>query len=943
MADVIDVITRITYDVQDGELKDAAQSIQGQLQSVAILSNRLSKLQELLRNTSNEDIQKRQRITALINAQNKAIENTIANIGKEVQQNKVLQQAITNEIGLINTLTLKQKALTEERNKSNDVNKIRQYNKELESVNRQLGSLTNAGGGLSGQILSGLGIGAGFGIASLVSSGVGQIRQFISEASDLAAETEGVQRAFNRLNNPDLLQNLREATKGTVSDLELMKNAVQFSNFGLPVDKLATALSFARQRAADTGQSVDYLVQSIVTGIGRQSPLILDNLGINAKRVSDEFKRTGNFADAAFKIIQEEGMKATETVETFAEQQAKINASIQNAQAGFGKYFNEFKGFLFSLGKDIITGAALTENTFSDAYIKAQRAAREGNAQLQQIQTNANILYLQAFQQFQNQYEKADLGGRDKIKKQAQDMYTKLYNDGKTFYEKDLKQQVFYLRSLQQAYAQFNKRTAATQINLNTVTERDIASMSGEQLSGLSDQITNARAGLTAGDTKQIERYNKLSQVVKKYQNIINGSGGGGGLKKATEDWEEQQRRLNEALEKTYKLLGTPTQSELEAIEKQFKQINDEVNRLVGSLSESFRTQLQQLYTPAVTPETRAKAAQLEAQQAKRASLDNQKLRNENDRAARKADAERAKQQMEHYRGLYQQQKELDPNSPQSKAAKEDYRNARQKYRELRYIANEETRAAIDEAAQGYQYLAATAASALDEIYQKQIEGIERQIAATQERISVAVELAKLGNAQILQEEQNRLDELQKKREEVAEKQLRTNALLRASSSAIALAQAVQTVTNAGATGDPYTTAARIAAAVAALAAGISFATSITEAFAEGVVDYNGKGTGTSDSNLVRISRGESVITADATQRFKPILEAMNNGTFNPYTAMPMQQGNSKVEMKVLEGKMNELIEAYHSTGTTVKTRVDESGVHQIIERQRRLNQSRFR
>lgn len=879
MADVIDVITRITYDVQDGELKDAAQSIQGQLQSVAILSNRLSKLQELLRNTSNEDIQKRQRITALINSQNKAIETTIANIGKEVQQNKVLQQAITNEIGLINTLTLKQKALTEERNKSNDVNKIRQYNKELESVNRQLGSLTNAGGGLSGQILSGLGVGAGFGIASLISSGVGQVRQFISEASDLAAETEGVERAFNRLNDPNLLQNLREATKGTVSDLELMKNAVQFSNFGLPVDKLATALAFARQRAADTGQSVDYLVQSIVTGIGRQSPLILDNLGINAKRVSEEFKRTGNFAEAAFKIIQEEGMKATETVGTFAEEQARINATIQNAQAGFGKYFNEFKGFLFSLGKDFATGAAFTENTFTDTYIKAQRAAREGNEQLREIQTNANILYMQGFQQFQNQYERADLGSRDKIKKQAQDMYTKLYNDGKTFYANDLKQQTFYLRSLQQAYAQFNKRTAATQINLNTITERDIAGMSGEQLSGLSDQINGARAGLTAGDTKQIQRYNKLSEVVKKYQNTINGV-----VSKETKDWIKAQKELNEELEKTYRTLGTPSQSELDAIEKDFKQRETEANRLLGGLSDSFRKRLEGEYSPTRTSESEALNAQL--------------LTYERDRKE---------------------------NKKTEKAKKKD---------------REES---IQAAVEGYQYLAATAASALDQIYQKQLEGIDRQITATQERITVAVELAKLGNAQILQEEQNRLDELQKKREEIAQKQLQTNALLQASASAIALAQAVQTVTNAGATGDPYTTAARIAAAVAALAAGISFATSITEAFAEGVVDYNGKGTGTSDSNLVRISRGESVITADATQKFKPILEAMNNGTFNPYTAMPMQQGNSKLEMKTLEGKMDELIEAYYSTGTVVNNKMDENGWHSMTQRMQRRNQSRWR
>ncbi len=48
--------------------------------------------------------------------------------------------------------------------------------------------------------------------------------------------------------------------------------------------------------------------------------------------------------------------------------------------------------------------------------------------------------------------------------------------------------------------------------------------------------------------------------------------------------------------------------------------------------------------------------------------------------------------------------------------------------------------------------------------------------------------------------------------------------------------------------------------------------------FADGVVDYNGKGTGRSDSNLIRFSNGESVMTADATAANKSYLTAMNNG-----------------------------------------------------------------
>ena len=44
-----------------------------------------------------------------------------------------------------------------------------------------------------------------------------------------------------------------------------------------------------------------------------------------------------------------------------------------------------------------------------------------------------------------------------------------------------------------------------------------------------------------------------------------------------------------------------------------------------------------------------------------------------------------------------------------------------------------------------------------------------------------------------------------------------------------------------------------------------------------------GKGTETSDSNLVMISKGESVMNAKETRRFKPVLEAIRKDKFDEY------------------------------------------------------------
>jgi hypothetical protein len=79
---------------------------------------------------------------------------------------------------------------------------------------------------------------------------------------------------------------------------------------------------------------------------------------------------------------------------------------------------------------------------------------------------------------------------------------------------------------------------------------------------------------------------------------------------------------------------------------------------------------------------------------------------------------------------------------------------------------------------------------------------------------------------------------------------------------------------------NPYLIA--LALATGALEASIVQSRPIPQ-FAKGVVDFNGKGTGTSDENHVMISKGESVITAKATSQYKEELHALNKGTFADY------------------------------------------------------------
>lgn len=153
------------------------------------------------------------------------------------------------------------------------------------------------------------------------------------ELVDIAAQAEGVKKAFDSLNAPGLLDELRESTKGTVNDLELMKAAVKAKNFKIPLEQLATYFKFAQQRARATGESVDFLVESIINGIGRKSPLILDNLGISAVELREEMKKTGDMAKAVSNIINE---NMGDSVDVAADAMDRYKVSIDNLKSNLG-------------------------------------------------------------------------------------------------------------------------------------------------------------------------------------------------------------------------------------------------------------------------------------------------------------------------------------------------------------------------------------------------------------------------------------------------------------------------------------------------------------------------------------------------------------------------------------------------------------------------------
>jgi hypothetical protein len=217
---------------------------------------------------------------------------------------------------------------------------LKQFRGAMGNIDHSLRKLSGGFGALGGVI------GASF--------AVDIIQQFAAESIQLATKMEGVQAAFNRLNDPNLLSNLRAATAGTVDDLKLMQTAVKADNFRIPMDVLAKGLEFAQRRAQATGESVDYMVDSFITGLGRQSVMILDNLGISASELRERMAEGATMAEAVGEIMDEEFKKVGDRVVTTSMKIDQQRASITNLKSEIGeKLLPVYSAFLTQTNKGL--------------------------------------------------------------------------------------------------------------------------------------------------------------------------------------------------------------------------------------------------------------------------------------------------------------------------------------------------------------------------------------------------------------------------------------------------------------------------------------------------------------------------------------------------------------------------------------------------------------
>jgi hypothetical protein len=186
------------------------------------------------------------------------------------------------------------------------------------TVDSAVGKMVRLAG--KGFTLMGTAAVAGIGVAT---GAVAGLAATLGKLAIDAAPVEGISSAFDGLAESagrgadEMLDALQRGSAGMVSQRDLMlsfNKAAQLVSTDFAT-QLPEAMGYLSKVAAATGQNMDYLMNSLVTGVGRVSPMILDNLGIQV-----------SLADATARAAAMYGVE--EAALTKAQQQAGLMAVV---------------------------------------------------------------------------------------------------------------------------------------------------------------------------------------------------------------------------------------------------------------------------------------------------------------------------------------------------------------------------------------------------------------------------------------------------------------------------------------------------------------------------------------------------------------------------------------------------------------------------------------
>ena len=163
-----------------------------------------------------------------------------------------------------------------------------------------------------------------------------------------AGEVQDVSRGFDNLvasigGGEDSLKKLKDATDGTVSSVNLMKQANNAMMLGVVKsdDEMAQLFDTAQRLGQALGVETTSAINSMVTGMGRQSKLMLDNLGImvDANEAYERFAIANNISADALSDHEKKAAFNAEVLRQSKDLVAALGEEQLNASQFFAQLY----------------------------------------------------------------------------------------------------------------------------------------------------------------------------------------------------------------------------------------------------------------------------------------------------------------------------------------------------------------------------------------------------------------------------------------------------------------------------------------------------------------------------------------------------------------------------------------------------------------------------
>jgi len=244
-----------------------------------------------------------------------------------------------------------------------------------------LSGIAKKAGGVLGKVAKVGLIGVATG-ATAAAGAVAGVTVALGKMAMEAAPVQGLQNAFQGLTkdfvggSDAMLKALQEASGGMITNRDLMESFNKASSLVSKdfAQQLPDAMGYLSKVAASTGQDMGFMMDSLVTGVGRLSPMILDNLAIqvNATEANEAYAEAMGISVKEMTKEQQQAAMMNQVLEKLAANTADmpdVTGSAAQGMASLGVTFQNFKdevglaflpvlqevmGFLSKLAADVL-------------------------------------------------------------------------------------------------------------------------------------------------------------------------------------------------------------------------------------------------------------------------------------------------------------------------------------------------------------------------------------------------------------------------------------------------------------------------------------------------------------------------------------------------------------------------------------------------------------